>query len=737
MNNNPQVSVIIPVFNTENFIGSALQSVLDQSYDTYEIICVDDGSTDTSADVIRFFMQKTNCIRLIQTENNGQGKARNIAINEARGKYIFFLDADDKFENDLISRAVSRAEEEKSDIVIFDYYYWHSSTGKINYPNEVPYFKFYSLHGSQCCEVLKSSTSPIYSVNKMYRRTFLIDNKIYFNENYIYEDYPFWIEAALRAEHISLIHAPLYRITINKESSTQTMHNTDFHANSYIEACKKSINIINKNTQISNEVKYKMAYHFLFKFMIYYYVRTPKEYHKYFADSFLNEYFRLDFTDIKENLLMSGISLLKKYNIKNLTLFRLLIWNSYMAKHKINRYKIFFLKFWKALTKIAYAIKIKKKKPLTLRQIYRSNLKGTLYKDVILFYGFDNRYTGNSRYLFEKMLTDKPDGVKLFFITSDGRVPKENRIQPNTERSERFMARAKTVIFESWIPGHYQHRLDTAWIQLWHGTPVKRLLFDSHEKYITALNPINKSIKFKDIQRWDYLLVDSPKTIKYFKSAFLISEDKILIHGYPRVKYLLDKKNDTQYRARLKEILGLEKKKVVLYLPTWRDRNYRKDENLFDLTYLLNLTDIKDKLGEDYQIVYKDHAYLAHNGELTSKKYRTCETQELLLIADILITDYSSVIFDALAIDLPVVLYCNDFQKNEEDRGVYKDIWNDLKPLVCETQDAVVESILNYKNIELCKSLKSKYCYKSERRDELSTFIYKQYYLSFMNTNYD
>ena len=67
MNNNPQVSVIIPVFNTENFIGSALQSVLDQSYDTYEIICVDDGSTDTSADVIRFFLFNTNCIRLIQT----------------------------------------------------------------------------------------------------------------------------------------------------------------------------------------------------------------------------------------------------------------------------------------------------------------------------------------------------------------------------------------------------------------------------------------------------------------------------------------------------------------------------------------------------------------------------------------------------------------------------------------------------------------------------------------------
>ena len=101
------------------------------------------------------------------------------------------------------------------------------------------------------------------------------------------------------------------------------------------------------------------------------------------------------------------------------------------------------------------------------------------------------------------------------------------------------------------------------------------------------------------------------------------------------------------------------------------------------------------------------------------------ETQELLLIADYLITDYSSVMFDGFAIDLPVIIYANDYDKYTKVRGVYKTMWNDLKDYTCDNLDDMVNLITNYDKTNYDK-IKDKYTYKNICKEEIEDFIGEQ-----------
>lgn len=112
------VSVIIPVFNTEDYVDSCLESVVSQTYRNIEIIVVNDGSTDGSLKVLRKWESMDCRIRVIDKINQGVSAARNTAIDEANGIYIMFLDSDDWLRNDAIDCMLRVIKEEDSDIVI-------------------------------------------------------------------------------------------------------------------------------------------------------------------------------------------------------------------------------------------------------------------------------------------------------------------------------------------------------------------------------------------------------------------------------------------------------------------------------------------------------------------------------------------------------------------------------------------------------------------------------------------
>ncbi|WP_445457884.1 glycosyltransferase family 2 protein [Flavobacterium sp. HNIBRBA15423] len=122
-NPNVLVSVIIPVYNVEKFISEAIESVLNQSFESIEIILVDDGSNDNSLIICEQYLYKDSRIKLIKQKNFGVSIARNNGLNSALGEYIFFMDSDDTIDSEFISTSYNIAKKKDSDIVIIGDYY--------------------------------------------------------------------------------------------------------------------------------------------------------------------------------------------------------------------------------------------------------------------------------------------------------------------------------------------------------------------------------------------------------------------------------------------------------------------------------------------------------------------------------------------------------------------------------------------------------------------------------------
>lgn len=698
----PLVSIIIPAYNNEKFLRDCIESVLKQTYDRYEIIIVNDKSSDDTLYLAKMYQLKYDFIKVVDNpQNMGQGYCRNHALVHAKGEYILFLDSDDFLEPVALEIAVNRIQDDRSDFVVFDWKYYKTNTRTYIYNNKDRFFSKKILLDDACLELLR--TKNYFTVNKLYSKNFLIDNAIKYGEGYIYEDIEFWVGACVKANRVSLVHSPLYNVRISSTSTTKTNHNTDRHYRSFIRATKKSLDIIQTG-------KYERNYYGLYKYLIkkfwlYYEKRVPKQYHKAFINEFV--------TAMQDASLAS-------YNIPN----KLTRWTFGAGVFKYNRQKTFYAIYRLYKAKKKYK-QIKKSTKLSLRRLlssrkndnnvqYWKELRRQPKEDIILFMGFDYRYTGNSRYLYEQLLTQRDD--RIYYVTTDTRVNDLHRVDPGSNQFYDLFYSAKIVIFESWIPENLRKTPGATWVQLWHGTPLKKMLFDSNEEEIITKRPVHKIKKYQDISRWNYLVTDNHNINRMFERAFLVPKKRILSLGYPRVKYLVDHKNDSILKNKIKQKLGISpEKKIVLYLPTWRDYNYGVRADEIDFDYLMDLNVLQQSLGNNYKVIAKNHSYLDSKNANVSNT--NIETQELLLASDYLITDYSSVMFDAFAINLPVILFVKDYEKYSHSRGVYKDMWQLLKSMVCTTEEEVVNMIKNYSTTESSyRYIKENLCYDTSQK---------------------
>lgn len=687
---NNKITVIIPTYNSSSYIECCINSILNQTYQNFEIIVIDDGSLDNTIEVVKGI--KNNKIKIIELDNNhGQGYARNLALKYATGDYVMFLDSDDFIESVTFEVALKRILEDKSDFVYFDWKYYKESNERYQYVSKEEFFDKKYLENNECKQLLK--IQHYFTVNKLYDRRFLIDNNILYGEHYIYEDVIFWVRVVMNARKVSIIHSPLYNVRINRASTTKTNYNTNKHVYGFLKAFDEGIQLFDNGSM----EKYWFLNYMFKKFLLYYSSRTPKRLKKYFASEFYMRIYKYNI-----NMLLSRT----RYN-------RLAISMKIFAS--ISRFGLFLSmygmkKYYKR--SIAFGKKIKSK----IKTIFKKNINLECYKSTkdrlkkqILFMGFDYRYTGSSRYLFEEMLKNKTDDV--YFVTEEELVDADKRIIPNSLEFYEKLYSSKIVIFESWIPNKIYKPKDAIWINLWHGTPLKKMLFDSNEEEIIKVKPNHKKEKFNAISKIDYLLTDNEYVKKYFKTSFLIPDSKILSYGYPRVKFLLENKNNELLKESIRKKLNISNyKKIVLYLPTWRDYNYNVDDDECDFSYLLDREKLMSFLGSEYVVVSKDHAFLRKAKDVT---LTDIETQELLLVSDYVVSDYSSVMFDAFALDIPVCLIVKDYEKYSQSRGVYSDIWNDLEPFAVKDEEMLAMLIKDYCFVNELKKVKEKYCYRS------------------------
>lgn len=301
-------------------------------------------------------------------------------------------------------------------------------------------------------------------------------------------------------------------------------------------------------------------------------------------------------------------------------------------------------------------------------------------KPHIVFLGFDYGYRGNSKYLFEYLIKQHPK-YTVYFITDQEKG--DHFVSPSHSDTKQIIEEANVVILESYLPDHFKP--NGTIIQLWHGTPLKRLFLDSKEpkQNIDIYN--YRARKYNKLIKQDYFITDVDSINGVFKSAFPLEETKIVACGYPRNQYLLEQHSNSNEINKIKQQLNLNtEKETILYTPTWRDN--QEEEFLLEFT---------DEMKAKYNIIYKyheeDHANKQHNYIDTTQ----FETQQLLLVSDIVISDYSSIVFDALTIDKKVYLYTPDFNNYDYNRGLYKEVYETINDNQYFDQSLLFNAIMN------------------------------------------
>lgn len=222
---NPKISVIIPAYNSEEYIVKCLDSLIKQTLKDIEIIVVNDGSTDNTYSIISTLANCDFRIKIINQENQKQGTARNRGIEISKGEYIAFVDSDDYVENDYLEKLYDTAQKYDADIVTTNLLKHKKFYNKYN----VFYKKFKeAVILKDRINICKDkSKNFFYVINKLYKKSFIDENNFSFPENCYYEDVIFSMKTIYYSTKIVSCPNTIYHYVEHKQSTVNSKENIE------------------------------------------------------------------------------------------------------------------------------------------------------------------------------------------------------------------------------------------------------------------------------------------------------------------------------------------------------------------------------------------------------------------------------------------------------------------------------------------------------------------------------
>lgn len=232
------ISVVVAVYNVEKYLRECLESIVRQTYRDLEIICVNDGSTDASLEILEEYAARDGRIRVFSKENEGFGgaSARNLGLSKVSGEYVSILDSDDFFEEDMLEKALRKAQETDADIVVFGGYEYDDK-GHTNRRVEsilkdsvIPDKAVFSYHDCSTC-IFQLSQGMAW--NKLYKRMFLEKHGVRFQKIKYTDDAYFTFLHMILAERIAVVKDGLVHYRVNS-GRNQTSGIADYPDSSYL-----------------------------------------------------------------------------------------------------------------------------------------------------------------------------------------------------------------------------------------------------------------------------------------------------------------------------------------------------------------------------------------------------------------------------------------------------------------------------------------------------------------------
>ena len=342
-------------------------------------------------------------------------------------------------------------------------------------------------------------------------------------------------------------------------------------------------------------------------------------------------------------------------------------------------------------------------------------LKRPVNSKIILFESFLGRnFSDSPKYIYRYLQKHAPKKYRYVWIADR---PHLNQVRRDVSQFQnttvvprfgfhymKYLATAKYFVFNMRQPKWFVKRPGMRFLETWHGTPLKHLVFDM--KNVASASVHYKMTFYHQSRQWDWLITDNQFSYRIFKHAFMYPQSRMLKSGYPRndVLYAPDRR---QIAQRIKQRLGIpQDKKVILYAPTWRDNEFVSHGHYhFDLK--LNVRLLERYLSDDYVLVLRTHYFITNRlktsqfGDFVYDASNYDDISQLYLISDVLITDYSSVFFDYANLKRPILFYVYDYDTYAKVlRGFYLNMERDLPGPLIKTSRGLVRAIQNLPEVK-------------------------------------
>jgi len=686
-----KISVIIPVYNTEEYVEDCLKSLMEQTYKNIEILLINDNSDEECTDLLKDIANQNDKVKLFHfQERKGVGAARNFGVKKASGDYIYFLDSDDYLPEKTLEILVKHI---KHNNMI------RGRMKTTNFSNGLAIvldglFKVKNFKNNRYRLIRNNS-----ALNFLFRKKFISDENLSFSENVeIYSDLAFMIPALVQTEQIPYLKEAVYfRRRRNDPITNPSLIQYDEKI--------KITNFLEIYNEIKDQNYDELSNDFLDKQLLNFYRKNIVTYFK------KNDCVDNVFNQLSDTMQRVNPDVVNKFN--------------WVLKQEVNKLVDGRIDKYKKVNSRHHLLRDIRNGLKTKRRFYillyrRIFMKSKMKENLIFFESFLGKsYSDSPKYVYEYLINNNMNYKCVWSVREKKEIP-GNPIQVKrfSLRYFYYLAKAKYWVNNIRFPKYLDKREDNIYLQTWHGTPLKTLVFD--QKDIYSADPKYKENFYIQSRRWDYLSSPNQYSSDIFKRAFKFDKE-MLEFGYPRndILYQKNTKKDIQH---IKEKLQIPlDKKTILYAPTWRDDEFFSRGN-YKFTLNLELDKMQEKLGDEYIILLRTHYHIANQLDVSEyegfvydfSKYD--DIAELYLAADILITDYSSVFFDYAHLKRPILFYTYDLEKYRDQlRGFYFDMEKEVPGPLLMTTDEVVDAVANIEDIqnnykETYEKFYEKYC---------------------------
>ena len=689
MNHNYKISVIIPVYNVEDYIGKCLDSIVNQTLgiESIQVIVVNDCTPDNSMNIVKDYAEKYPSIEIVEHETNqGQGPARNTGLEHATADYITFVDSDDFISENTYEECLEKFEEYHCDFVIYEYEYY-SASGK-KYPRNPSGELFLR---DRLIEDLSQNPEIIFSTstcNRVYSRNFI---PILNFTNTVFEDVLVAINALFHAKKIFVTNKAKYYYRKRETSNKSTMDNYLVKKESYFDHILIDLEIYNllkeypEYKELINWFNARSSFPFLHEM-----VKRDDFSHEERKDLFNKA--KLFLSDTSEETMNRFSSFQRELlnDVKTKSYWRFFL--KYKIRYPRVRRKLV-LSYQRTLKTLDISILI------FISSFYRLNPKN---KDVWLLSERPSEAKDNGYRFFQYVRAEHPE-INAYYVIDKSHEEDYNRVKPlgNVIQHGSWKHKTLFMLSEKLITAH------KGFIEPWNYRNFKRYFqrFTKEKKYIFLQHGIigNGVMDFlgkrNPNNHFNLFICGAKPEFDYINNNFGYLPGEVAYTGLARFDYLKNQPKN--------QILIMPTWRSGIVQPSWIKNKVVEDEDFLSSEYfqrfqsIINNKKLMDLLEKhDFKLIFYPHyevqQYLKYfkssSNRVVLADKDSNDVQTLLMESKLLITDYSSVHFDFAYMNKPLVYYQFDreiFFKKHYKKGYFSFEDHGFGPVLESEEDLI------------------------------------------------